>query len=148
MGDIGKIINKYKRLNFVKIITKILNSSRVKKYIIFLEQERLFTTGKDSEGESLGSYAPFTVVIKQEKGQRTDHITLLDTGAFYKSFTFHATGTELIFDANPIKTDESGEESNLFNDFGIDILGLNDEDSEKLIEYIYIELRRFLLHEL
>ena len=126
--DIGKTINKYKRLNFVKIITKILNSSRTRKYIIFLEQERLLTTGKDSEGESLGEYSPVTVVIKQEKGQRTDHITLLDTGAFYK--------------------DESGEESNLFDDFGIDVLGLNDDDTEKVIEYIYIELRRFLLHEL
>jgi len=146
--DIGKTINKYKRLNFVKIITKILNSSRTRKYIIFLEQERLLTTGKDSEGESLGEYSPVTVVIKQEKGQRTDHITLLDTGAFYKSFTFHATGTELIFDADPIKKDESGEESNLFDDFGIDVLGLNDDDTEKVIEYIYIELRRFLLHEL
>ena len=148
MGDIGDTIRKFKRLNFIKIITKILNTSRARKYVVFLEKERLFHLGEDSNGESLGEYHPVTVVIKQEKRQRTDHITLLDTGSFYKSFTFHATGTDLVFDANPIKVDEFGEESNLFDDFGIDVLGLNDADTEKLIEWIYVELRRYLISEI
>lgn len=143
MGDIGETIRKFKSLNFKKIIISILNTSEIKEFIIQMEQERLFNFGEDSTGASLGEYAPFTVVIKQEKGQRFDHITLKDTGEFYESFTFHATGTELIFDANPVK-----EDNNLFDNFGIDILGLNDFDKSRLIERIYIELRFYLLNKL
>lgn len=143
MGDIGETIRKFKSLNFKKIIISILNTSEIKEFIIKMEQERLFNLGKDSTGASLGEYAPFTVVIKQEKGQRFDHITLNDTGEFYESFTFHATGTELIFDANPVKDD-----NNLFDNFGIDILGLNDFDRNRLIERIYIELKFYLLNKL
>jgi hypothetical protein len=143
MGDIGETIRKFKSLNFKKIIISILNTSEIKEFIIKMEQERLFNLGEDSTGASLGEYAPFTVVIKQEKGQRFDHITLNDTGEFYESFTFHATGTELIFDANPVKDDD-----NLFDNFGIDILGLNDFDRNRLIETIYIELKFYLLNKL
>ena len=143
MGDIGETIRKFKSLNFKKIIISILNTSEIKEFIIKMEQERLFNLGEDSTGASLGEYAPFTVVIKQEKGQRFDHITLNDTGEFYESFTFHATGTELIFDANPVKDND-----NLFDNFGIDILGLNDFDRNRLIETIYIELKFYLLNKL
>ena len=143
MGDIGETIRKFKSLNFKKIIISILNTSEIKEFIIKMEQERLFNLGEDSTGASLGEYAPFTVVIKQEKGQRFDHITLNDTGEFYESFTFHATGTELIFDANPVKDDD-----NLFDNFGIDILGLNYFDRNRLIETIYIELKFYLLNKL
>jgi len=143
MGDIGKTINKFLRLDFTKEIVKILNSSKVRKKVIYMQQQRLYETGKDSTGESLGSYSPFTVIIKQSKGQRTDHITLRDTGDFYKSMTFHATETELVFDADAQKDDD-----NLFDDFGIDILGLTEKNKEKLIELIYSELRNLLIYKL
>jgi len=143
MGDIGKTINKFLKLDFTKEIVKILNSKKVRDKVIFMQQQRLFETGKDSEGASLGSYSPFTVVIKQSKGQRTDHITLRDTGEFYKSMTFHATETELVFDADAQKDDD-----NLFDDFGIDILGLTEKNKENLIELIYSELRNLLIFKL
>ncbi len=143
MGDIGDKIKKFLKLDLKKEVIKILNTQKVKEFVVEMQQERLFNTGKDSKGESLGRYSPFTVVIKQSKGQRTDHITLRDTGEFYESFTFYATDTELIFDADAQK-----DEDNLFDDFGLDIIGLNDFNRERLIELIYIELRFFLLYKL
>jgi hypothetical protein len=143
MGDIGDTINKFLRFDFKKAVLKILNSKKVSDFVIEMQQARLYNTGKDSEGDSLGSYSPFTVVIKQAKGQRTDHITLRDTGEFYESMTFHATGTALIFDADAQK-----DEDNLFDNFGIDILGLTDFDKERLIELIYQELRFLLIYKL
>lgn len=143
MGDIGKTINKFLKLDFGKEVLKILNSKKVRDLVIYMQQQRLYETGKDSKGESLGNYSPFTVIIKQSKGQRTDHITLRDTGEFYKSMTFHATSTELVFDADAQK-----DEDNLFDDFGIDILGLTESNREKLINLIYYELRNLLLYKL
>ena len=40
------------------------------------------------------------------------------------------------------------EDNNLFDNFGIDILGLNDFDRNRLIERIYIELKFYLLNKL
>ena len=143
MGDIGDKIKKFLKLDLKKEVIKILNTKKVQDFVVEMQQERLFNTGKDSKGESLGTYAPFTVVIKQAKGQRTDHITLRDTGEFYESFTFYATNTELVFDADAQK-----DEDNLFENFGLDIIGLNDFNRTRLIELIYVELRFFLLFKL
>ena len=143
MGTLQNKINKFLKLDLKKEVIKILNSQQVRELIIEMQQTRLFETGKDSKGVSLGNYSPFTVVIKQSKGQRVDHITLRDTGEFYESFTFYASETELVFDADAQK-----DENNLFDDFGIDILGLNDFDRERIIELIYRELRFFLIYKL
>ena len=133
--DIEKKINFLSRFDLNKSILKILNSRKVSDMVVMMQQKRLYETGKDSTGESLGSYSPVTVVLKREKEQRVDHITLRDTGEFYRSMTFSATETELIFDADPVK-----EENNLFDDFGIDILGLTKKNKERLIGIINSEL--------
>lgn len=50
--------------------------------------EQLFEKGIDGKGKKLKpEYTPFTVAVKNIKGQDTGHVTLFDTGALYKSFT-------------------------------------------------------------
>ena len=48
--------------------------------------DQLYNEGIDSEEISLGEYALFTQAEKISKGERYDHVTLKDTGAFYDSF--------------------------------------------------------------
>jgi len=57
----------------------------------------------------IGSYSPYTVMLKKEKGQRTDHITLLDTGAFYDSFKIFLNRDNFIINADDEKVNERGE---------------------------------------
>jgi len=78
-------------------------------------------------GVSLGDYTAYTKSLKQQKGERYDHITLKDTGEFYNSFRIIFTGDALQIIANPIKDD-----TNLFKEFGIDIVGLT-EDSMSVV---------------
>lgn len=134
--DIFDKINRLKSLNLKDLTIQILNSKEIVDLVIGMQQDRLFNLGEDSKGESLGSYSPFTVIIKESKGQKTTNITLRDTGAFYDSMTFEVTKTQVIFDADGQKDD-----SNLFDDFGIDILGLNDFDRNRLIETVYQKLK-------
>lgn len=71
-------------------------------------QKQLFDEGIDSRGVSLedigGSYSPVTKRYKAEQGQRYDHVTLRDTGDFYRSFEakFDYAG-DIIITANSIK---------------------------------------------
>ena len=114
--------------------------SDMEELIIDLNQEQLYKEGEDSEGQSLGKYSPYTIKIKQSKGQPTSHITLYDTGEFYESFKVTYKGGELILDANGQKDD-----TNLFTEYGDDILGLNDKNMSifinELIKKVVFYLR-------
>ncbi len=127
-----KLFNALIRLDETKIINAILSDKNFQKFIISLNQnDQLFDLGIDSLGVSLGEYSDFTKVQKQSDGQRFDHITLLDTGGFYKSFTITVSGGGFIMDANPIK-----EDSNLFDDWGKEIVGLTKENLQIVIDAI------------
>ena len=92
-------------------------------------QDQLYDDGIDSLSDSLGDYTPYTVMLKKQKGQKTSNITLKDTGAFYKSFKVKVipSGFEIIAD------DESDYDFPLTDSFGIDILGLTEENKLYLI---------------
>lgn len=46
---------------------------------------QMYEKGQDGYGKSLGQYKPSTIKKKKAKGQRYDHITLRDTGAFHRA---------------------------------------------------------------
>lgn len=106
----------------------LFQNAEFRKLIIDLNTiDQLYNQGVDSRGVSLGDYTAYTKSLKQQKGERYDHITLKDTGEFYKSFRIIFTGDALQIVANPIKDD-----TNLFIEFGIDIVGLT-EDSMSVV---------------
>lgn len=88
-------------------------------------------------------YTPFTVQIKQEKGQQSDRVTLRDTGDFWESITAKAFGNTLEFTATDPKTEELQEK------YGENIIGLTAENKSYFVqEYLKSELlfklRRYL----
>ena len=120
------------RLDETKIINSILKNKDFQKFIISLNQnDQLFEEGIDSLGISLGEYSDFTKFEKKRKGDRFDHITLLDTGGFYKSFKVTISGGGFSIDADPIKDD-----TNLFTEFGKEIVGLIPENKQIVIDAI------------
>ena len=112
-------------------------------WVIELNQAQL-QDGIDSTDTRLwdigGGYAPFTIEIKQQKGQRTDEVTLRDTGDFYDSMTVYVDRNgEFVIDADFIK-----DGTDLRSDWGNNILGLNDENLNKFVT----DLNRFLIERL
>jgi hypothetical protein len=107
----------------------LFQNAEFRKLIIDLNTiDQLYNQGVDSRGVSLGDYTAYTKSLKQQKGERYDHITLKDTGEFYKSFRIIFTGDALQIIANPIKDD-----TNLFKEFGIDIVGLTEDSMSVVI---------------
>ena len=127
-----KLFAALKKLDETKIINSILRDKGFQKFIISLNQnDQLFEEGIDSKGKTLGKYSDFTIEIKKEEGQPTDRITLLDTGDFYKSFVVTVKSGGFTISANPVKDD-----SNLFDDFGEDVVGLTKENLQFVIDAI------------
>lgn len=130
-----QLTDKIAKLNEGVILNKFVSIPAVQKFILDLNrQDQLFKKGVDSKDRALGVYTPFTINSKQERGVPVPsdyHITLYDTGEFYSTFVIIPGKDFFEIDANPIR-----EDSNLFDDFGEDILGLNDESLQKVIDLL------------
>ena len=136
MKDFDRLLANVQRIDLNDVFLAMWKRNDVQDYIIELNTEgentsQLFELGIDSEGNRLGDYSGFTKNIKTSKGQRIDHITLKDTGEFYKSFKVTPNKNGFRISANPNKDD-----SNLFDDFGVDIVGLTKENVLKLLDFI------------
>lgn len=126
-------------LDIDSIVLDITRTQEFKTLVIKLNTEglptsQLFIKGEDSTGKELskigGSYSPFTIEEKKKKGQPTDRVTLKDTGDFYMSFEVIPFKGGFIIDANTIKDGEDLED-----DWGHNIIGLQDENIQILIEF-------------
>jgi len=105
----------------------------VKHEIIMMNTEdQLEEHGIDSMNVSLGEYALFTKAEKIEKGQRYDHVTLKDTGAFYDSFKITVSKTGFIVEAD----DVAFYDRPLTLVYGLDILGLTNENKAFLTDFL------------
>lgn len=117
-----------------KAMFSILKRKEIQEMIIEMNQEQLYELGEDSNSRTLGEYHFLTIEIKEKKGQRIDHVTLRDTGVFYNSMTVEVTNSEFIIDADGEK-----ENADLFDIYGVDILGLNEDNKERLREILLKE---------
>lgn len=139
MDVLINLARKIQKLDQNDLLDRAINSdSEISEAILDLNREgQLFEKGINSEGESLkdiggssftaSGYSPKTLEIKEEKGQRTENITLKDTGAFYDSFELNLSKNEIYIEANPIKDD-----TNLFTEWGEEIVGLTEQSTSRI----------------
>lgn len=107
------------------------NTDKIKE----LNVEQLYDFGINSLGISIDTYAPYTpytVRLKNEKGQPTDRVTLRDTGDFHRSFEVVVGPTEFYITATDSKTDA------LVEKYGEKIFGLIPQNKIELAQkYLY-----------
>jgi len=103
--------------------------------IVELNVEQLYEYGVNSLGISIDTYAPYspyTIKVKNEKGQPTDRVTLRDTGAFHKSFEVVVGPVDFYITATDYKTDM------LIEKYGEKIFGLIPQNKTELAQkYLY-----------
>lgn len=143
------------KLNFVNLAlyneviwVSVMRRPALKTLILDLvRQDQLFDQGIDEDGDVIGTYSEYTEIINPEKVAGS-HYTLKDTGDFFDSFYIDVFPNYFEINANPIKTDEDGETTNLFYEYGEGIMGLTTESMDKLSREILrlykIEVRKFL----
>lgn len=97
--------------------------------IVAMNVEQLYERGVNSVGVAIDSYAPYapyTILVKQQKGQPTDRVTLRDTGEFHKSFILVIDSTGFYITATDPKTWD------LVDKYGDKIFGLTPENRSSM----------------
>jgi hypothetical protein len=139
MADILKVAYTLANTNVTQVLIKILEQKSTEKFIVNLNTRvQLYKDGENSEGVKLstigGSYKPSTIAIKKAQRPRrpTNRVTLYDTGKYHKTFTATPTASaDFIIDSDPMKGS-----FDLFERWGEDVEGLNDENMNKVLDYL------------
>lgn len=122
-----------------KILQDLFNRANLQKETIRLNQRQLFEKGINTRGTELRTYfavapnvyAYKTIEYKQKKGQKTDVVTLRDTGNWYNSLRLRVES-----DHAQIYDDGYLENTISENIDVTDILGLTEENTNELKKMI------------
>jgi len=149
-----KRLNKFLKIDPILIIRNILSDRDILTWVAEANKGQLLDS-KDSkdkklvytkDGREYYGYSELYYELldggKKKSGftfEVGDPYNIISTGEFYRSFRI-TYDNGLVIDADPIKTDESGNKTNLFEAFGKDILGLNEENLQQLIEKVKVKL--------
>ena len=130
-----KRLTRISKLNELAVFNIVFNDPRVKDLIIEMNtQDQLYEKGIDALSMDLksigGDYSDVTKDVKSYFNEPYEHITLKDTGDFYKSFRVKAINGSIIISADTIK-----DEDDLTDRWGSNILGLTKESREKLVQF-------------
>ena len=143
--ELGMFLNRSRTVGMEYLWRKVFEDRELQEIILdYIRWDQLYAEGVDEDDEVIGTYSEYTEWINPEKTAGTPY-TLYDTGEFYNSMVIRVYAKEIEIDADAIKTDESGETTDLFNEYGIGIVGLNEASKAKLIEELKDRYKQELL---
>ena len=130
---LARNVLKLKENDALKVVTD--NKSIQFNAIRLNRQVQLYQQGVDVDGKKMQSYkaqgsnvySNYTIMLKEEKGQVTDRVTMRDTGKLYSTFDTKVVKGELILMADTIK-----EGDDLQDSFG-QFIGLDTESKNELV---------------
>lgn len=139
---LGDALKRAIQLKHAEIWREVFSDPDFKEQILdWIRWEQLFNEGVDELGEIIGTYSTYTEMLNPEKQAGTPY-TLYDTGEFYRSMSIAILDLAIEIDADPIKTDEFGQTTDLFQEYGEGIIGLTDESKTKLVEELIIRYQK------
>jgi hypothetical protein len=135
---LGDALQRAIQLKHAEIWRLVFKDEQFKEQILdWIRWDQLYNEGVDELGEIIGTYSTYTEMLNPEKQAGTPY-TLYDTGAFYRSMSIAILDLAIEIDADPIKTDEFGQTTDLFAEYGEGIIGLTDESKQKLVDELII----------
>lgn len=146
-NDLGDLLKRTKLLFDSIAWFESFDTQLKNKVLDWIRNDQL-QKGIDEDGDIMGLYSEWTEMMNPEKIAGTPY-TLKDTGEFYKSLFINVLSDYFEVDGNGIKIDpETNIKTDLFKWLGEGIVGLTEENKDKLTEEIkvkYIEYVRKIL---
>jgi hypothetical protein len=131
-GRLADIAQKVSKIDETEILTKVWSRPFVQDFIIELNTTEQLFEGDLSNGGKMPQGNPSYISSKGSRGAPDGISTnLFLNGDFYRSFDVIPNKIGFLIDAN---TSIHGKD--FISIYGLDILGLNEENTEKLIEFI------------
>lgn len=145
---LGDVLKKAQSITFEQVWQEVFKDEQFKEEILdWIRWEQLYAEGVDELGQIIGTYSRYTEIINPEKPEGSPY-TLYDTGAFYESLLITVLPDAIEINGDGLKTDEFGQTTDLFAEYGYEIIGLTDESKTKLadelIERFQFESARLL----
>lgn len=141
-GRLRDVALNAKNLKLKAMAGEIFSNGILQGQVLDLNTHRqLYEQGVDARGRTLGDYAPATIQYKSTEARvlgrdtRADHITLKDTGDFYRSFKFKNRADGFI-----ISADANKQSQDLVQRFG-SILGLTNDSIKEILPEVIVSLR-------
>ena len=142
--EIYKILNNAINLNEQQAF-KFAVDDEVKKLIVHLNTViQLGNSGIDSEGDSLGSYSPFTVDLRSSLGLQVNHVDFKVTGEYWGSWKVDVVGNDILINVNKSRFDELVLDLK-FSDTHV---GLTEENISILTTRMLPKYRQFALDKM
>lgn len=122
--NLYRIFNNVKNLSSSEAFRFAVNED-IEKFIIHINTViQLGDLGIDSDSESLGDYAPFTVELRSLAGLQVDHVDFKVTGDYWRSWTVNVVGDYIEINVNKERFNELVNELK----FSEKHVGLTDEN--------------------
>lgn len=99
-------------------------------------RRQMFSGVRSTGTEIKPDYAPLTVLIKDQKGQPSDRVTLKDTGQFYDNIFVDVNSDTFEIDSNDAKSEA------LKKKYGNRIFGLTPESRGEYVQYHFFPALR------
>ena len=131
---IGELLNKATRITFADVWKEVFRDEQFKVEILdWIRWDQLYNEGVDEFGQIIGTYSRATEMFNPEKLEGTP-FTLYDTGEFYNSMMIEVFDDYIEINGDGLKVDEFGQTTDLFQEYGYEIIGFTDESKDKLAQ--------------
>lgn len=122
-----QLIKKIRAIDLEEIALKSLENKKEEAFDLNTESQ-LFEKGEDSDGNTLGQYAPLSVVLRSEAGLPIDRITTRVTGDFHDGWEGNFVKFPVPFTSSDSKTPD------LIALFGVRMFGLTPKSIDTLLD--------------
>jgi len=131
---LGDVLKKVQSITFEDVWQEVFKDEQFKEEILdWIRWEQLYAEGVDELGQIICTYSRYTEILNPEKAEGSPY-TLNDTGDFYNSLVISVLPDSIEIDGDGLKTDEFGQTTDLFAEYGYEIIGLTDESKAKLAD--------------
>jgi hypothetical protein len=124
---IGEVLRKGQMLSDAAAWFDTFDYKTNRQILDWIREDQLTKEGIDEDGNVVGYYSLLTELISGGRKKFNTPFTLDDTGEFYRSMFIIALKDSIVIDADGQKG-----EDNLFELYGDGIIGLTDENMDKL----------------
>ncbi len=153
----GTLAANARKVDTYEILRDILFRKDIQEFIKNAPKNRIQQTGIAADGTKLRTdksasgefYSEFTIFLKEDSGQETGHVTLTDSGKFWRDVFIRIERDRFILDSIFEKP-----EGNIFDNFSFQfssgkefedaVLGLNELEQDQLAGMIYPHFKREL----
>lgn len=120
----SELYNRLQNLDINHILAEMVEANE--DYVVFLNQKQLLK-GEKKDGSKIGTYRPYTIMRRMEKGRQTAFIDLFYEGDFQEGMFVEVRGLDFLLSSKDSKTDK------LEDLYGENIFGLSAESKRMLM---------------